>query len=98
MYQKGVTMKKLSKSLVKQLIYEVMAEQEEEFYVTVRDDNKGQVKGSKASIVKRLKDQDGTLQDDDIKIEPLVESIQKISTTSIDKMVREEVSRYYGEK
>jgi hypothetical protein len=98
MYQKGVIMKKLSKSLVKQLIYEAMAEQEEEFYVTVKNDNKGRMKGSKDDIIAQLKKQNSALQDDDIEFEPLEESIQKISTTSIDKMVREEVSRYYGEK
>jgi len=91
-------MKKLSKSLVKQLIYEAMAEQEEEFYVTVKSDNKGRMKGSKVDIIAQLKKQNSALQDDDIKFEPLEELIQKISTTSIDKMVREEVSRYYGEK
>ena len=97
MYQKGVIMKKLSKSLVKQLIYEAMAEQEE-FFVTVKSDNKGRMKGSKDDIIAQLKKQNSALQDDDIEFEPLEESIQKISTTSIDKMVREEVSRYYGEK
>ena len=91
-------MKKLSKSLVKQLIYEAMAEQEEEFFVTVKSDNKGRMKGTKDDIIAQLKKQNSALQDDDIKFEPLEESIQKISTTSIDKMVREEVSRYYGEK
>ena len=91
-------MKKLSKSLVKQLIYEAMAEQEEEFYVIVRNDNKGRMKGTKDDIIAQLKKQNSALQDDDIEFEPLEESIQKISTTSIDKMVREEVSRYYGEK
>ena len=96
MYQKGVTMKKLSKSLVKQLIYEVMAGQaEEKFRVTIKGDLKGYLT---QDDIEAIRNENPALNDDDFKIEPIDEENNSITTKTIDKMVREEVSRYYGAK
>jgi|TARA_R100000084_G_C4554350_1_gene101548 hypothetical protein len=97
MYQKGVTMKKLSKSLVKQLIYEVLAEQtEKKFKVSVKGDRKDGFLTQKD--IDAIKQENPALTDDDFKIEPIGEENNSITAKTIDKMVREEVSRYYGAK
>jgi len=92
-------MKKLSKSLVKKMIYEAISEERsEEFFVTVREDDKGRMKGTEKEIINKLKSLDGSLEDDDISLKPLQELGQKISMGSIDKIIREEVSRHYEAK
>ena len=85
MYQKGVTMKKLSKELIKNLIYEALRYNQTTKELTVLGDDGEVIDTHKDFPEEKIKD-----KYPDQKV--------KLTTESIDRIIREEVSRYYGAK